>query len=162
DIEALQAGYFTEEHKRFLTLVASRVAVAIENARLHTRLSRSARKLTGRNEISRELTSILNLDTLLQRIAELLTRVIDYQMFSVLLLDSTKTKLEHRFSVRFRQNEQIKNIVPVGSGLVGYAVEHKTAVVVPDVSKDQRYSELNPENRFEMAMPPIYKDETLC
>jgi len=122
DIEARQAGYFTEEHKRFLTLVASRVAVAIENARLYTRLSRQAKQLTVLNEISRELTSILNLDALLQRIAELLTRVIDYQMFSVLLLDSTKTKLEHRFSVRFRQNVQIKNIVPVGSGLVGYAV----------------------------------------
>ena len=161
DIEARQAGYFTEEHKRFLTLVASRVAVAIENARLYTRLSRQAKQLTVLNEISRELTSILNLDALLQRIAELLTRVIDYQMFSVLLLDSTKTKLEHRFSVRFRQNVQIKNIVPVGSGLVGYAVEHKTAVVVPDVSKDPRYIELNPETRSEMAVPLIYKDEAI-
>src|SRR5437667_1164042 len=161
DIEARQAGYFTEENKRFWTLVASRVAVAIENARLYTRLSRQAKQLTVLNEISRELTSILNLDALLQRIAELLTRVIDYQMFSVLLLDSTKTKLEHRFSVRFRQNVQIKNIVPVGSGLVGYAVEHKTAVVVPDVSKDPRYIELNPETRSEMAVPLIYKDEAI-
>ena len=161
DIEAREAGYFTEEHKRFLPWVASRVAVAIENARLYTRLSRQAKQLTVLNEISRELTSILNLDALLQRIAELLTRVIDYQMFSVLLLDSTKTKLEHRFSVRFRQNVQIKNIVPVGSGLVGYAVEHKTAVVVPDVSKDPRYIELNPETRSEMAVPLIYKDEAI-
>src|SRR5438874_3264124 len=161
DIEAREAGYFTEEHKRFLTLVASRVAVAIENARLYTRLSRQAKQLTVLNEISRELTSILNLDALLQRIAELLTRGIDYQMFSVLLLDSTKTKPEHRFSVRIRQNVQIKNIVPVGHGLVGYAVQHKTAVAVPDVSKDPRYIELNPETRSEMAVPLIYKDEAI-
>ena len=33
------------------------------------------------------LTSILNLDELLKRIAELLRRLIDYQMFSILLLD---------------------------------------------------------------------------
>src|SRR5438874_4315479 len=161
DIEARQPGYFTEEHKRFLTLVASRVAVAIENARLYTRLQRQAKQLTVLNEISQELTSILHLDALLQRIADLLTRVIDYQMFSVLLLDSTKSKLEHRFSVRFRQNVQIKNIVPVGHGLVGYAVQHKTAVVVPDVSKDPRYIELNPETRSEMAVPLIYKDEAI-
>jgi sigma-B regulation protein RsbU (phosphoserine phosphatase) len=38
DIEARERGYFTEEHKRLLTLIASRMAVGIENARLHTRI----------------------------------------------------------------------------------------------------------------------------
>jgi sigma-B regulation protein RsbU (phosphoserine phosphatase) len=161
DIEARQAGYFTEEHKRFLTLVASRVAVAIENARLYTRLSRQAKQLTVLNEISRELTSILHLDALLQRIAELLTRLIDYQMFSIMLLDSTKTKLEHRFSVRFQKSVQLKDVVPLGQGLVGYAAQHKTALVVPDVSKDRRYIQLNPETRSEMVVPLIYKDEAI-
>ncbi len=89
DIEAREKGYFTEEHKRLLTLIASRMAVGIENARLHTRTTRQARTLLLLNEIARELTSILNLDQLLKRIAELLNRLIDYQMFSILLLDET-------------------------------------------------------------------------
>src|SRR5438477_993902 len=109
DIEASKADYFTEEHKRLLTLVASRIAAGVENARLYTRLSRQAQTLTVLNDISRELTSILNLDQLFERIGELLTRVIDYQMFSILLLDSTKTKLEHRFSLRFKQNVHLKH-----------------------------------------------------
>jgi len=33
DLEARERGYFTEEHKRLLTLIASRMAVGIENAR---------------------------------------------------------------------------------------------------------------------------------
>jgi len=41
------------------------------------------------NEIARELTSILNLDDVLKRVGELLNRVLDYQMFSVLLVDPT-------------------------------------------------------------------------
>ncbi len=89
DVEADQPGAFNEEHKRLLTLFASRIAIGIENARLYTRVSRQARQLTLLTEISRELTSILNVDQLLKRIADLLTRIIDYQMFSILLLDPT-------------------------------------------------------------------------
>src|SRR5947208_1174246 len=103
DIESLQPDHFTEEHKQLLTLIASRVAVGIENARLYTRTTRQARTLLLLNEIARELTSILNLDQLLKRIAELLSRLIDYQMFSILLLDASGEKLQHRFSLRFQE-----------------------------------------------------------
>jgi len=87
DIEATQPGYFTEDHQRLLSLIASRIAIGIENARLYTRTSRQAKTLAVLNEISRDLTSILNLDQLLQRVGEAVTRLIDYQMFSVLLVD---------------------------------------------------------------------------
>jgi sigma-B regulation protein RsbU (phosphoserine phosphatase) len=102
DIEAREIGHFTEEHKRLLTLIASRMAVAIENARLYTRTTRQARTLLLLNEIARELTSILNLDELLKRVGELLSRIIDYQMFSVLLIDPETEKLQHRFACAFR------------------------------------------------------------
>lgn len=161
DIEAREAGYFTEEHRRLLTLVASRIAAGIENARLYTRVSRQAQTLTVLNEISQELTSILNLDELLRRIAELLTRLIDYQMFSIMLLDPTHTKLEHRFSVRYKENIALKHDIPVGTGLVGYAAREKTAVLVPDVHKDERYIQINPETRSELAVPLIYKGSVI-
>jgi len=161
DLESRQPDYFTEEHKRLLMLIASRMAVGIENARLYTRTTRQARTLVLLNEIARELTSILNLDELLKRIAELLSRLIDYQMFSILLLDSTGEKLQHRFSLRFRENIHIKHDATLGKGVVGYAVQHKEAVLVPDVSKDPRYIALNPETRSELAVPLIYKDKVI-
>ena len=65
DIEAREPRYFTEEHQRLLTLVASRMAAGIENAQLYTRTTKQARILLLLNEIARELTSILNLDELL-------------------------------------------------------------------------------------------------
>ena len=161
DVEAGEAGAFTEEHKRLLTLFASRIAVGIENARLYTRVSRQARQLTLLTEISRELTSILNVDELLKRIADLVTRIIDYQMFSILLLDKTGSVLQHRFSLRFKENVQLKHEVPLGVGLVGYAAEHGQAVLVPDVSKDPRYIPANPETRSELCIPLIYKDKVI-
>src|SRR5215469_5260691 len=74
DLEAREPGYFTEEHRRLLELIGSRMAVGIENAQLYTRTTKQARTLLLLNEIARELTSILNLDELLKRIAELLNR----------------------------------------------------------------------------------------
>jgi phosphoserine phosphatase RsbU/P len=161
DIEARKPGYFTEEHKRLLTLIGSRMAVGIENARLHTRTIRQARTLLLLNEIARELTSILNLDHLFNRIAELLSRLIDYQMFSILLLDSTGQRLQHRFALRFRETVQLKHEVPLGTGIVGAAAESQQAVLVPDVSQDPRYVLLNPETRSELAVPLIYKGKVI-
>src|SRR6202034_2177348 len=161
DIEARQKGYFTEEHKRLLTLIASRMAVGIENARLHTRITRQARTLLLLNEIARELTSILNLDELLKRIAELLSRLIDYQMFSILLLDQTGEKLQHRFSQRFEERLHLKHDIPLGRGVVGYAAQAKEAVLVPDVSKSPRYIATNPETRSELAVPLIYQEKVI-
>ena len=161
DIEAPQPNYFTEEHKRLLVLIASRMASGIENARLYTRTTRQARTLLLLNEIARELTSILNLDELFKRVAELLSRLIDYQMFSILLLDSTGAKLQHRFSVRFQENIQLKHDIPLGRGVVGAAAQNKEAVLLPDVNKDPRYIRLNPETRSELAVPLIYKDNVI-
>ena len=161
DIESLQPNHFSEEHKHLLTLIASRMAVGIENARLYTRISRQAKTLLLLNEIARELTSILNLDELLKRVGELLSRLIDFQMFSILLLDPAGETLQHRFSLRFQENIHLKNDIPVSKGIVGYAAEHKQAVLVKDTKKDPRYIETNPETRSELAVPLIYKDKVI-
>src|SRR3984957_13224732 len=161
DLEARHQNYFSEEHKRLLTLIASRMAAGIENAQLYTRTTRQARILLLLNEIARELTSILNLDEVLGRIAELLRRLIDYQMFSILLLDSSGEKLQHRFSLRFNENVHLKHEIPLGRGLVGAAAESKQAVLVPDVTKDPRYVQANPETRSELAVPLIYKSKVV-
>jgi sigma-B regulation protein RsbU (phosphoserine phosphatase) len=161
DLEARQKGYFTEEHKRLLTLIASRMAVGIENARLHTRITRQARTLLLLNEIARELTSILNLDELLKHIAELLNRLIDYQMFSILLVDPSGEKLQHRFAQRFEERLHLKHDIPLGRGVVGHAAHAKEAVLVPDVSKSEIYIPSNPDTRSELAVPLIYQGKVI-
>jgi sigma-B regulation protein RsbU (phosphoserine phosphatase) len=161
DLEAPQPDYFTKEHKNLLTLVASRIAVGIENARLYTRVSRQAKSLTLLNEIARDLTSILNLDQLFKRIGEQLKRLMDYQMFSILMVDEAGQKLQHRFSLRYNENVHLKHDIPIGHGLVGSAVEIREPLLVPDVSKDPRYINSNPETRSELVVPMFYKDKII-
>jgi len=161
DLEARDPGYFNEEHSRLLTLVASRIASVIENAQLYTRTTRQARILLLLNEIARELSSILNVDELLSRVAELLRKLIDYQMFSILLLDSSGEKLQHRFSLRFHENTPLKREVSLGQGIIGHAAQTGQAILVPDVNKDSRYVAANPETQSELAVPLIYKDKVI-
>ena len=101
DIESEQAGYFRPEHLHLLTFTASRIAQAIENARLYARVSRQAQTLKVLNEIATELASILDLDPLLERVGQLLRRLIDYQMFTIMLLDEKGETLITRYAWRF-------------------------------------------------------------
>src|SRR3954470_12173934 len=59
---------------------------------------RYSRTIETLNGISRELSSLLNIDELLKRIGELLYQIVEYHSFSVMLLDSSGTNLIERFS----------------------------------------------------------------
>jgi phosphoserine phosphatase RsbU/P len=161
DLQSEQVGYFQHEHMRLLELTASRVAQAIENARLYTRVARQAQTLAVLNEIAREVTSILDLDLLLQRIAELLRRLIDYQMFSILLLNEREQVLEVRYALRFGHPFQASEKVPLDRGLVGTAVRERRLIYAGDVRKDARYFMVNSETRSEMAVPLLYKGKVI-
>ena len=161
DIESEQVDFFKTEHMHLLELTASRVAIAIENARLYTRVSRQAQMLEVLNEISRDLTSILELDPLFERIGQLLRRLIDYQMFSILLIDEVEQVLDLRFSVRFGERFFSNNRVPLSDGLVGRAVRERMLLNVPDVRKETRYKMVNSETRSEMVVPLIYKNKVI-
>src|SRR5277367_2415837 len=161
DLQSEIPAYFTHENQRLLELVASRMAIAVENARLYTRVSRQAQTLGVLNEISREITSILNPNDLLERIAHLLKRVIDFQMFSILLWNDRTQHFEHSFSSRFGERVIRERIIALGEGLVGSAAQLREPVLAPDVRKDSRYIEANPEVRSELAVPLVYKGEVI-
>ena len=157
DIESEQADYFGPEHLRLLTLTASRIAQAIENARLYARISRQAQTLTVLNEIATELTSILDLDPLLERVGQLLRRLIDYQMFTIMLLDEKGEMLVTRYAWRFGYAHAPLRRVAITSGLVGAAVREWRLVNVPDVRQDARYVPMNAETRSELIVPLFHK-----
>src|SRR5580658_6210471 len=161
DLESEEAGYFRPEHLHVLTLTASRIAQAIENARLYARVTRQAQTLEVLNEIAVELTSILDLDPLLERVGQLLRRLMDYQMFTIMLLDEKGEVLITRYSWRFGYTHAPRRRLSVSSGLVGAAVREWRPINVRDVRKDPRYLEMNPETRSELVVPLFYKGRVI-
>ena len=161
DLQSEAPAFFTPDHQKLLELVASRMAVAIENARLYTRVSRQAQTLTVLHEISREITSILDPDDLLERIGALLKRVIDFQMFTILLWNDATEQFEHRFSTRYGERIVRERTVQLGQGLIGSAAKERAPILAPDVRKDSRYLAENPETRSELSVPLIYKGRVI-
>ena len=161
DIESSQLDYFTPDQQNILTLVASRIGTAIENAKLYEHERNQAETLLLLNEVSREANSTLSVEEVLRRSAELTKRLINYQIFSILLYDEAENVFRHRVTVKFGQRVQEKHAVPAHEGIVGAAATLKRPVVVPDVALDPRYLMINPETRSELAVPMLNKDRVI-
>jgi len=161
DIQSRHPDYFTGEQQKILTLLASRLAIAVENARLFEKVRAQADTLLLLNEVSRETGSILDVEELLRRAAEQTKRVIDYQILSIMLYDEEQKVFRHRVDVKHGQRVQGKLRVAATEGIVGAAATLKEPVIVPDVTVDPRYLMVNPETRSELAIPMIHKGKVI-
>ena len=161
DIQSRHSEYFTPDQQNILTLLASRLAVAIENARLFQRVRAQADTLLLLSEVGRETGSILDVEELLRRAAEQTKRVIDYQILSIMLYDEEQKVFRHRVDVKHGQRVQGKLRATASEGIVGAAATLKQPVSVPDVTVDPRYLMVNPETRSELAIPMMHKGKVI-
>ena len=153
-------GAFTSQDETLLRQFAAHVAVAIENARLFESERHYVDTLETLAEIGREMSSILDLDALLTRIANLTKRLVDYRTFGILLLNEDEQILEMKLAVRYGQGAESKQM-KLGEGLVGWAALHKEPVLVADVSTDPRYVSLVEDARSELVIPMLIKDRCI-
>ena len=153
-------GQFTDVDLMIMRQFGAHVAVAIENARLFEHERQYTSTLETLAEIGREFASILNLDELLTRIANLTRRLIDYRTFGILLINEETNELEMKVAVRYGEQATVPRI-KVGLGLTGYAALHKQSVLVPDVSQDPRYIRLVADARSELVIPLLLKDRCI-
>src|SRR5262249_48487646 len=113
------------------------------------------------NEVGREASAILDVEVLLRRSAEMVKRVIDYQIMSILLYDSATNHFLQRMTVKYGQSVQGKLRVAPTEGIIGAAATTRMPVCVPDVGRDPRYIMVNPETRSELAIPMIHKGNVI-
>jgi sigma-B regulation protein RsbU (phosphoserine phosphatase) len=160
DLQSTRLNSYREQDRSLLQLIASRVAVSIDNARLYRRVDRQNRTLKTLSSLSQEFSSILDLDELLGKIAKTIHALVAFDAFSILLLDAERKVLTHRFSERYDQRVALDNI-PLGKGLTGAAAESREIVRVIDTAVDPRYIASHPEIRSEIAVPLVVQDRTV-
>jgi sigma-B regulation protein RsbU (phosphoserine phosphatase) len=103
--------------------------------------------------LGREVTSVLNLDDLLHKIPELISRLTKFQAFAVYLLDPKRDELRIAYSVGYPDDVVWTMRTKVGHGLVGAAVKEGQPILVNDVTTDPRYVEAVPGSRAELVVP---------
>ncbi len=96
----------------------------------------------------------LELDDLLEALGALIRKVVDYQLFAILLADE-KEELAIRYSIGYRP-ELVRTLrVETGQGITGHAAEDRGTIVANDVRHDQRYLMALDAVRSEMSVPLV-------
>jgi sigma-B regulation protein RsbU (phosphoserine phosphatase) len=134
-----------------------------DEARQPVALIEQTRILSLLYDISRELTSILDLETLLGAVGNHVKRLVDYDTFSVMLLNDETGRLEHTFSLCFDQRIHVQRTLALGEGLCGTAALERRPVRVNQVALDPRYvlCDIGLPIESELVVPLIGKDRLL-
>jgi sigma-B regulation protein RsbU (phosphoserine phosphatase) len=163
DLGAREPDYFTETDVEWLVHLSRHIANAIENARLHENIKEQARTLSVLHQVSRELTSILDRDELLERVAQLVRQLIDFDVFTLILWNEELQHLEPVFSLY--RDELLEGRCPIrlGDGISGTAAALHQPLRVPNVHLDPRYVACDHGKPVssELAVPVQLKDHLM-
>jgi len=142
------------ERLREAEIVTNRLTVATEeiralNLELEDRIEERTRELAEERDhmealynIVREVSTSLDLDTVLHKTLNMVSAVVGAEYGSVMLLDPTSDTLVYRAVLGHAQplpGDGVPSSLRRGGGLVGWVLEHGQAVIVNDVTKDQRW-----------------------
>src|SRR5579864_883079 len=112
-------------------------------------------------EVADVLATSLDLDTTLRRVAEVVRKVIDYEIFAILLLNEKTQELRFRFQTGYPQEFAERSRLKVGEGVTGRAAQLRQAILVDDVTQDPAYISAIPNVRSELAVPLISKNRVI-
>jgi diguanylate cyclase (GGDEF)-like protein len=90
------------------------------------------------HQLARSLTSSFDLDTILRTILEHMERMVEAELWMLLMLDESSQELYYAIAGGDEQ-ESLKGLrVKVGEGLAGWVLEHGETVIVPEAQQDPR------------------------
>jgi len=130
---------FNEEDLDMLLTFTPYIGVILKNAQLFIEDRKKIERLEHLMEITKFVNSTLNLETLLDRMLEIFTNVLNAEAGSILLLDEEKDELFFAAATG-EKKDSIKNIrVPIGEGVVGWVAREDKPVLIADAQNDPRF-----------------------
>jgi sigma-B regulation protein RsbU (phosphoserine phosphatase) len=109
------------------------------------------------------LASILDFEQLLRVAGERIRRLVNYDMFAVMLLNQETQRLENVFALRYDERIHPNTILALGEGLCGTAALQRAPIRVNAVEFDARYIQCAAGLgvQSELVVPLIAKDRLL-
>jgi phosphoserine phosphatase RsbU/P len=117
--------------------------------------------LTILAELAREVSSVLNVDALLEQIPTLISRLTSFTVFSVYLLDEKREELSIAYAVGYPEEIVRHFTLKIGQGTVGTAVAEQRPILLNDVDADPRYLAVVPGAKSQLAVPLRHKGEVI-
>jgi len=140
--------------------------VFLENTRLKCDLSLAKRELDFYEEVSKTLTSSLELNEILTKIMKKAKGMTKAETWSVLLVDEETGDLVFEKTQGKKAKEIQKFRLKIGEGIAGWVAQEGMPIVVPDVSSDERFfgkvdSTIHFKTKSLMCVPIKIKDKVL-
>lgn len=110
-----------------------------EGSRLKRDVTMMQQELSFFKQVSNDLASSLELGEILSRIMEKVKAMIKAEAWSVLLIDKETGELVFEKTSTRKTREMQKTRMKLGEGIAGWVAREGIPVVVPDVSKDERF-----------------------
>ena len=157
---------YTRSQLKLLQAIADQTAGAIVKARLLQETQQRARQLGTLNEVTRQLTSTLEIEPLLQNILDSAVNILNCEAGSLFLVDEQTKELIFRVTVGPVAKDLLGQRLPAGSGIVGRAVTARGPVIENDVKRSTGWSANTDEKtgfttRALMAAPLQIKDNVM-
>jgi diguanylate cyclase (GGDEF)-like protein len=90
------------------------------------------------HQLTRSLTSSFDLDTILRTIIEQMERIMEAELWTLLILDEDSQELYYAIAAGGEQ-EALRGLrVKVGEGVAGWVAQHGETLIVPESEEDER------------------------
>ena len=157
---------YTRAQLDLLQAIADQTVGAIVKARLLQESEQRAHQLSTLNEITRQLTSTLEQEPLLQNILENAVSILNCEAGTLFLVDEQSGELIFRVTVGPVAGNLLGQRLPAGTGIVGRAVQARAPVIENDAQRSSaRFEGADKQTGFTsrslLAVPMQIKDRVL-
>ncbi len=185
-VQSYQADVYSEEDMQILGTLANQAIVAIQNGRLFAETQNLAAKLEMRviertSQLQREqhntetllhilteVSSSLDLDRALNRTLSLLNDAIGAEQGTIFLLNVEDGLLHYRAGYGYLSEQSSINSpdigLKVGEGLAGSVVQHREALLIPNLQLDTRWTQneaTDQDQRSAIAVPMLVAEDVI-
>lgn len=166
DVQSNQLHAFHPNDLLILQALADNIARAVEGARLYSDLRRRADQLTLVSEVSKSVTSTLNLSEIMREAATLIHEKFKYPHVSLFTVHPNRRLIAYGAGSgkRSKKLEGFTISLDDSKGIMLWTARLGKTILVNDVTKDDRYvpSPLPPRNtRSELCVPLIFNDKVV-
>lgn len=106
-------------------------------------------------EVSAATGATLDLERLMENVADIVRQVIPHDLFAILLYSERRRGLRIRYSLGHRNEVAHNLLISLGEGLTGVAAETRQPVMTGNVQDDKRYLNALDAVRSELAVPML-------
>ncbi len=125
-----------------------------EHKELTQELSKMVKELYLLQQISAQISSILDLDELLDRIVKHLRQTLNYERAAIALIDElTKTLVVRAADMPYSKKIKSRLRLKLGQGITGYVALTGKPYIANDVSKNHFYHIFDKKTKSEIAVP---------